>query len=149
VEWFIDGETGLPAEAAEKLKKLVRRTEEGAVIASTLEVTSSAVKPLTPIRLGTSDNFFTDIVSENITIPSKKQAKEEIREVDVNALAAVSLPPPRKYIRRGREELGFIVEEMPSEVRTSQGDIDLKALIAVLAAKVWRLEERVFGGGGM
>jgi hypothetical protein len=148
VEWFIDGETGLPAEAAEKLKKLVRRTEEGAVIASTLEVTSSAVRPLNPIRLGTSDNF-TDIVSENITIPSKKQAKEEIREVDVHALAAVSLPPPRKYIRRGREELGFIAEEMPSEVRTSQGDIDLKALIAVLAAKVWRLEERDFGGGGV
>ncbi|MEM1937967.1 MAG: hypothetical protein QXX49_07405 [Candidatus Caldarchaeum sp.] len=163
--WWIDGETGLPEEAARRLKErlavleaekaelrrrldsVARETEEGVVVGASLVVGPDAVKPLSPASLGTSSNYFNDVVSSNITIPSKTSGKTNIVEADVSQLAAAPLPTPKHYTRQGRRELWFLAEEMPAEVRTSQGDIDLKALIAVLAAKVMRLERIVSGGG--
>jgi len=161
MEWFIDGETGLPAESAEKVKKHleelkkqfqelgIRRTGNGVVIASLIEISADGVKPVNPASLGTSENYFTDIVSANITIPSQQRDKTTVEEVPTETLASIQLPTAKRYVRRGRTELGFIAEEMPAEVKTSQGDIDLKALIAVLAAKITRVEKRLYGGGGV
>ncbi|MCS6783778.1 MAG: hypothetical protein N3H84_04325 [Candidatus Caldarchaeum sp.] len=146
-DWWIDGETGLPQEAAEKLRRklasIVSRTDEGYVLAGAVAFTENSVKPLKPLSLGLSTNYFTDIVSANITIPSKTEEKTDISDAELEALADIRLPSPKKYRRLGREELGFIADEMPAQVKTSHGDIDVKALLAVLVAKVARLEEKV------
>ncbi|MEM1946501.1 MAG: hypothetical protein QXH12_04550 [Candidatus Caldarchaeum sp.] len=147
-DWWIDGETGLPQEAAEKIKKKISSTSEGVLIGEALLIGLDGIKPVKPLSLGSSNQYFLDVVSANITIPSKTDDKSDIVEADMNGLASLRLPTVKKYVRKGRPELGFLAEEMPAEVRTSQGDIDLKALIAVLTAKVKRLEEAVLGGGG-
>ncbi|MEM4281494.1 MAG: hypothetical protein QW470_07325 [Candidatus Caldarchaeum sp.] len=151
LEWWIDGETGLPQETAERLKRklstMIVKTNEGVLVGDVLLVGSEEVRPVKPFSLGSSEQYFLDVVSANITIPSKTTDKSEVEEADMNKLASLRLPTVKKYVRKARSELGFLAEEMPAEVRTSQGDIDLKALIAVLMAKVKRLEEAVLGGG--
>ncbi|MEM4306450.1 MAG: hypothetical protein QXD61_10815 [Candidatus Caldarchaeum sp.] len=167
-EWWIDGETGLPVGTAVKmkqrlaetqrriteleqennmLKQLLRIADDGVVVAEALHIAGDTVKPLYPFSLGTSSNYFHDVVSSNITIPSKTSGKTNIVEADLSQLAATPLPAPKHYTRQGRRELWFLAEEMPPLAKTSQGDIDLKALVAVLAAKVMRLERIVSGGG--
>ncbi|MCS7133578.1 MAG: hypothetical protein NZ921_02100 [Candidatus Caldarchaeum sp.] len=151
MDWWIDGETGLPHEYSEKLRRklasIATQTDDGIVLADALVITDNSVRPVKPLSLGISTSYFTDIVSANITIPSLTESKTSINTVEIDTLASVRLPPPKKYRRFDREELGFIAEEMPEAVKTSHGDIDLKALLAVLVAKVTRLEEVVFGKG--
>ena len=55
------------------------------------------------------------------------------------------LPSPKIYERvegRGGTEIGFIAEELPEFLRRGNG-YDLKALIAILALKVSKLEEEL------
>ncbi|MCS6770064.1 MAG: hypothetical protein NZ570_06485 [Candidatus Caldarchaeum sp.] len=147
-DWWIDGETGLPEEVGEKLRKKFSTSEEGLLVGETLLLGPDTVKPVRPLALGSSHDYFLDIVSANITIPSKAADKTDIVDADMERLAKLRLPVAKRYVRKGRAEVGFLAEEMPAEVLTSQGDIDVKALLAVLAAKVMALERVVYGGGG-
>ena len=80
----------------------------------------------------------------NITIPSLSKFKEGIRDLDPSMLE-IRLPPPRIYERvedGGGMEIGFIAEELPEFLRRGDG-YDLKALVAILALKVSRLEKEL------
>jgi hypothetical protein len=169
MEWFIDGETGLPAEAAEKVKRrfqeyeaeiqrlkdensvlrarvseleaVVRKTETGAVVADiVIEPTLISAMAPNQLNIGTPENYVADVIVGNITIASSRVLKKEVRDVSDSELD-VELPRPKKYKRdeNSPEELGFVAEEMPESVRRP-GGYDLKAVVAILAYKVSRLE---------
>jgi cell division septum initiation protein DivIVA len=157
MDWFIDGETGLPAEAAEKVKRrfqeyeaeiqrlkdensvlrarvsefesVVRKTEKGAVVADVV-IEPTRISATAPNRLviGSPENYVADVIAGNITIASSRGLKKEIRDVSDSELD-VKLPRPKKYRRDADspEELGFVAEEMP--------------VVAILAYKVSRLEK--------
>jgi hypothetical protein len=170
MDWFIDGETGLPAEAAEKVKRrfqeyeaeiqrlkdensvlrarvseleaVVRKTETGAVVADVV-IEPTRISATAPNRLviGSPENYVADVIAGNITIASSRGLKKEVRDVSDSELD-VELPRPKKYRRDADspEELGFVAEEMPESVRRV-GGYDLKAVVAILAYKVSRLEK--------
>jgi len=93
------------------------------------------------MRIGDQDGYLNDVVTANITIPSLGRLKRNVRELDPKLLE-LELPAPKIYERaEGREgvEIGFMVEELPEILRRGDG-YDLKALVALLAWKVRRLE---------
>jgi hypothetical protein len=165
----IDNETGLPLEAAEKVKRrfqeyeaeiqrlkdennvlrarvseleaVVRKTETGAVVADVvIEPTRISATAPNTLVIGSPENYVADIITGNITIASSRATKTSVRDVS-DAELDVELPRPKKYRRDagGPEELGFVAEEMP-EIIKRVGGYDLKAVVAILAYKVSRLE---------
>jgi hypothetical protein len=181
---WIDGETGLPLEIAEKIKARFKILEDenarlrmenevlkqriGEIEAGALgirkvadesgerielapggdfitQLTSDGVlKPIQPnvLRIGDGDAYLNDVVTANITVASSIKDKKDIADVDFSGIV---LPRPKKYKRakgREREEIFFLVEEMPSILRAGDG-IDLKALIAFMAWKLNQLEQEV------
>ena len=111
------------------------------------ELTSDGVlKPMEPnvLKIGDDEEYLNDVVTANITIPSAAEFKENIRELDPSLLD-VELPSPKVYERaegRGGVEIGFLAEELPEFLRRGRG-YDLKALIAILALKVSRIEQEL------
>ena len=111
------------------------------------QLTSDGVlKPVEPniLRVGDDENYLNDVVTANITIPSLSKFKEGVRDLDPSMLE-IRLPSPKIYERvegRGGVEIGFIAEELPEFLRRGDG-YDLKALVAILALKVSRLEEEL------
>ena len=109
------------------------------------QLTSDGVlKPIEPnvLRIGAQENYLNDIVTANITIASSAKSKGDVREPDPSMLS-VKLPTPKIYERiEGRKEveIGFIAEELPEFLRRGDG-YDLKALVAILAWKITKLEE--------
>ena len=82
------------------------------------------------------------MVTANVTITSLSEFKENVQELDPELLD-VKLPTPKMYERKqGRKgvEIGFIAEELPEFLRRGSG-YDLKALVALLAWKVTKLED--------
>ena len=169
MEWFIDGETGLPAEAAEKVKRrfqeyeaeiqrlkdensalrarvselelVVRKTDTGVVISDVvIEPTRISATAPNKLVIGSPENYVADVFTGNVTIASSLTTKTSVRNVS-DAELDVELPRPKKYRRdeNSPEELGFVAEEMPESVRRP-GGYDLKAVVAILAYKVSRLE---------
>jgi hypothetical protein len=166
----IDNETGLPAEAAEKVKRrfqeyeaeiqrlndennvlrarvseleaVVRKTETGAVVADVvIEPTRISATAPNQLNIGTPENYVANVFTGDITIASSLETKTSVRDVS-DAELDVELPRPKKYRRDANspEELGFVAEEMPESVRR-RGGYDLKAVVAILAYKVNRLEK--------
>jgi hypothetical protein len=166
----IDNETSLPLEAAEKVKRrfqeyeaeiqrlkdennvlrarvselaaVVRKTETGAVVADVvIEPTRISATAPNKLVIGSPENYVADVIAGNITIASSRGLKKEVRDVS-DAELDVELPRPKKYRRdeNSPEELGFVAEEMPESVRRL-GGYDLKAVVAILAYKVSRLEK--------
>jgi hypothetical protein len=125
----IDNETGLPLEAAEKVKRRFQEYEA--------EIQ----------RLKDENNVLRARVSELEAVVRKTETGVvvadvvEVRDVSDSELD-VELPRPKKYRRdeNSPEELGFVAEEMPESVRRV-GGYDLKAVVAILAYKVSRLEK--------
>jgi hypothetical protein len=125
----IDNETGLPLEAAEKVKRRFQEYEA--------EIQ----------RLKDENNVLRARVSELEAVVRKTETGVvvadvvEVRDVSDSELD-VELPRPKKYKRdeNSPEELGFVAEEMPESVRRV-GGYDLKAVVAILAYKVSRLEK--------
>jgi len=111
------------------------------------ELTSDGVfKPIEPnvLKIGDDEAYLNDVVTANVTIASASSSKENIRELDPSMLD-IKLPSPKIYQRvegRGGTEIGFIAEELPEFLRRGNG-YDLKALIAILALKVSKLEEEL------
>ena len=169
MEWFIDGETGLPAEAAEKVKRrfqeyeaeiqrlkdenntlrarvselesVVRKTDTGVVISDVvIEPTRILATAPNTLVIGSPENYVADVFTGNVTIVSSLTTKTSVRDVS-DAELDIELPRPKIYRRdeNSPEELGFIAEEMPRNVRRV-GGYDLKAVVAILAYKVSRLE---------
>jgi hypothetical protein len=170
VEWFIDGETGLPAEAAEKVKRrfqeyeaeiqrlkdentmlrarvselesVVRKTDTGVVISDVvIEPTRISATAPNQLVIGSPENYVADVFTGNVTIASSQETKTSVRDVS-DAELDVELPRPKKYRRdeNSPEELGFVAEEMPESVRRV-GGYDLKAVVAILTYKISRLEK--------
>jgi len=113
-----------------------------------LEITSQGeLKPVDPnaLRIGTPESYVHEIVAANVTIPSRRDDKEEIREVTEEEAKSTSLPSVIRYRRKhgkAREEIGFDLDTTPDIVKTDAG-IDLKALVALLTLRVRALEREV------
>ncbi len=166
---YIDGETGLPVETAERVKARLRAYEEEiqrlrienqglrtriASLETIFEKTGDGVKisgiKLAPtminaespntLTLGDPENYLADIKTANITIASTKDGKREVTDLSDEELE-ISLPRPKKFKRVGSDvyEIGFISEELPA-ILQRDGGYDLKALVAVLA---YRLEKHL------
>ena len=111
------------------------------------KLTSDGVfKPIEPniLKIGDDEAYLNDVVTANVTIASASSSKENIRELDPSMLD-IKLPSPKIYQRvegRGGTEIGFIAEELPEFLRRGKG-YDLKALLAILALKVSKLEEEL------
>ncbi len=104
------------------------------------------LKPIAPniLKVGDDENYLNDVVTANVTVASLSKSKENIRDLDPKLLK-IKLPAPKMYERvesKGGMEIGFIAEELPEFLRRGDG-YDLKALVAVLALKVSRLEEKL------
>jgi len=112
------------------------------------QLTSDGVlKPIKPniLKIGDDENYLNDVITANVTIASLSKFKENIRELDPSMLE-IELPTPKIYERaegRKEAEIGFIAEEMP-EILRRNGGYDLKALIAILAWKIKRIESLLF-----
>jgi len=109
------------------------------------QLTSDGVlKPVEPnvLRIGDQENYLNDVITANVTIASSAGSKGMVRELDPSLLS-VKLPTPKIYERmEGRKEveIGFIAEELPEFLRRGDG-YDLKALVAILAWKITKIEE--------
>ena len=157
-----DAETGLPLEATLKLKQKVtawtgvRRVEDenGSRVQiapageSIAEITAEGeLKPVEPnvLRIGTPESYVHEVITANITIPSRPEGKKGIRRVPESEAKGVNLPTVITYTRtegRRREELGFDLDSAPDLVK-AEGGIDLKALVALLVLKVQALEKEI------
>lgn len=157
-----DARTGL---TEEELKALLERTsielgvrrtvdESGARIGLApagepiAELTSDGVlRPIEPnvLRIGTSESYVHEVVTANVTIPSRMDDKENVREVSEDEARQAPLPRVIRYRRkigRQREEMGFELETAPDVIK-AEGGIDLKALVALLVLRVQALEHEV------
>lgn len=145
-DWWIDGETGLPQEAAEKIKKKFQRVEnETQLLAQKVSSVEDRVKIIefggAGYTVGSAANPLSDVITENITIISEKERKTDVREIDDEELE-VELPRPKAYKIDDREFIGFIAEEMPDKIKTEQG-YSLNMLITLLVYKIQKLEKEV------
>lgn len=110
-----------------------------------MQLTSDGVlKPIEPniLRIGDQENYLNDVITANITIPSLPRSKENVEDLDPSLLD-IELPAPKIYERsegRREKEIGFMVDELPEILRRGDG-YDLKALVAILAWKIQRLEK--------
>ncbi|MEM0349374.1 MAG: tail fiber domain-containing protein [Candidatus Caldarchaeum sp.] len=142
-------ENTLLKERVQLLETVVQKTVDGALVAN-VKITPSRIEAQQPytLTIGSTDNPAADIIIANITISSKSSDKTDVSEVDEQVLAALQLPKPKRYRRAGRWEIGFLAEEMPDILKTSEGGLDFKALVTYLAVKLMFLERVVLGGGG-
>ncbi|MEM4497313.1 MAG: hypothetical protein QW692_00620 [Nitrososphaerota archaeon] len=129
---IIDDETGLPLEAAEKIKKRLQSVEDRVKVIEVGEM---------GYALGSPENPVADVIAENITIVSEKKLKTDIRELKDEELD-LPLPKPKAYKINGKELIGFMAEEMPEKIKTP-GGYSLNMLIALLAYKINKLEQEI------
>jgi len=112
------------------------------------EITAEGeLKPVEPnvLRIGTPESYVHEIITANITIPSRPEDKEGVRPVPESEAKRMNLPAVIRYRRRSgrpREELGFDLDSAPDLVK-AEGGIDLKALVALLVLRVRALEREV------
>lgn len=138
---YIDPETGLPEMAAEKIKPRLQLLEtriEG------LENKTSIINvSKTATSVGTPDQPVSQVVTADLTIVSRVEKKKDIREARDDELD-LPLPRPKAYRIEGVEGelIGFIESELPEALR-KPGGYSLNALVAILAYKVTKLEERL------
>lgn len=130
---YVDPETGLPLEAAEKIKPRIRKLEEKTGVISLSDTGAS---------IGTAEAPASDIVTLNVTIISSKEAKTEIRELTPEELD-MKLPTPKVYkLEDGRKLIGFVEDELPVALRKPCG-YSLNEVVAILSYKVINLERRL------
>jgi hypothetical protein len=145
--------TGLPPEAEEAIKSLIGVSVEGDRIVFSIngiriaELTADAilgaVAPNT-LSLGDHENYLHSITVANVIIPSRPETKKNIRSLSADD--APPLPDVIEYERaegKGGREVGFDSETAPDLVKTPEGGIDLKAVLALLALHLVRLERRL------
>ena len=158
---------GIPLEAAEKLLGLnssigklmegglgVRKDEgyvEIMVEGPAVRFTQTSLIPIHPnvYSIGDGGNYFSDVVSANLTISSLAGWKRGVRPADPT-LWDIPLPQPKAYTRvwrlggriMEREEIGLVAEELPPHLRTA-GGYSLNILTTILVGKIGRLEEEV------
>jgi hypothetical protein len=157
-----DAETGLPLDTALKLRQKVvewtgvRRVadENGSRVQIApagepiAEITAEGeLRPVEPnvLRIGTPESYVHEIITANVTIPSRPEDKEGVRPVPESEAKSVNLPAVIRYRRksgRPREELGFDLDSAPDLVKV-EGGIDLKALVALLVLRVQALEKEI------
>lgn len=158
----VDAETGLSEEELGALEEKVaawtgvRRVadENGNLVqiapaeGPVAEITAEGeLKPVEPnvLRIGTPESYVHEIITANITIPSRPEDKEGVRPVPESEAKRMNLPAVIRYRRRSgrpREELGFDLDSAPDLVK-AEGGIDLKALVALLVLRVRALEREV------
>ena len=117
---------------------------EEPVVEVTAEGELKSVEP-NVLRIGTPESYVHEIVAANITVPSRREDKVDVRPVPEDEAKNVDLPAVIRYSRkagRQREEIGFDLETAPDVVKAGEG-IDLKALVALLVLRVRMLEREV------
>ena len=153
-------------EHADKITALDTKTTEIANAVDNLQVRTASIEPtadgvkivnvvfspdrIAPespnvLRIGTPESYVHEIITANVTIPSRRDDKEEIREVTEEEAKSTSLPSVIRYRRKhgkAREEIGFDLDTAPDIVKTDAG-IDLKALVALLVLRIRSLEREV------
>jgi hypothetical protein len=157
-----DAETGLPLDTALKLRQKVvewtgvrrvadengSRVQIAPVGEPIMEITAEGeLRPVEPnvLRIGTPESYVHEIITANVTIPSRPEDKEGVRPVPESEAKSVNLPAVIRYRRksgRPREELGFDLDSAPDLVKV-EGGIDLKALVALLVLRVQALEKEI------
>jgi hypothetical protein len=157
-----DAETGLPLDVSQKLKQMIaertgvrRVTDENGnrvQIAPSeepvAEITAGGeLRPVEPnvLRIGTPESYVHEIITANVTIPSRPKDKEGVRPVPESEAKRMNLPAVIRYRRksgRPREEVGFDLDSAPDLVKV-EGGIDLKALVALLVLRVQALEKEI------
>jgi len=112
------------------------------------EITAEGeLRPVEPnvLRIGTPKSYVYEVITANITIPSRPEGKEGVRPVPESEARGMNLPTVVRYRRksgRPREEVGFDLDSAPDLVKV-EGGIDLKALVALLVLRVQALEREV------
>ncbi|MEM0382409.1 MAG: hypothetical protein QW580_07125 [Nitrososphaerota archaeon] len=145
---WIDAETGLPLEVAEKIKPRIIKLEADISsikpLVEALEQKTGIIQPSdSGVNVGTPENPAANVVAENVTVVSAEERKISIREPGEEELD-LPLPRPKAYMFKGRGEefIGFIVNELPPRLQRP-GGYSLNELVAVLAYKVAKLERRL------
>jgi hypothetical protein len=136
--------TGVRRVADENGSRVQIAPAEGPVAEITAE---GELRPVEPnvLRIGTPESYVHEIITANITIPSRRDDKEGIRRVTEEEAKSMDLPAVIRYRRksgRPREEVGFDLDSAPDLVKV-EGGIDLKALVALLVLRVRALEREV------
>ncbi|MDW8041754.1 MAG: hypothetical protein RMJ75_02985 [Nitrososphaerota archaeon] len=134
---YLDEETGLPLEAAEKLKSRIRRLETKTEV---IRVDEGG-----RIAIGSVDYFPVEIVTADLTVISRRDLKKNPQKLDESELA-IALPEPKRYVINGKTVIGFLDDELPALVRT-EGGYSLTALVALLIHKVNELETLIKQSG--
>ena len=153
-------------EHADKITALDTKTTEIANAVDNLQVRTASIEPtadgvkivnvvfspdrIAPespnvLRIGTPESYVHEIITANVTIPSRRDDKEAIREVTEDEIKSVDLPAVIRYRRTvgtQREEIGFDFDTAPELIKTDAG-IDLKALVALLVLRIRSLEREV------
>jgi hypothetical protein len=112
------------------------------------EITAEGeLRPVEPnvLRIGTPESYVHEVVTANVTIPSRPEDKEGVRPVPESEAKRMNLPAVIRYRRtvgKPREEVGFDLDSAPDLVKV-EGGIDLKALVALLVLRVRALEREV------
>jgi hypothetical protein len=112
------------------------------------EITAEGeLKPVEPnvLKIGTPESYVHEIITANITIPSRPEDKEGVRRITEREAKDVDLPAVIRYRRKSgkrREEIGFDLDSAPDLVK-AEGGIDLKALVALLVLRVQALEKEI------
>jgi hypothetical protein len=158
----VDAETGLSEEELRALKEKVAawtgvrgvadesgdRVQIAPAGEPIAEITAEGeLRPVEPnvLRIGTPESYVHEIITANITIPSRPEDKEGVRRITEREAKDVNLPAVIRYRRRSgrrREEVGFDLDSAPDLVK-AEGGIDLKALVALLVLRVRALEREV------
>jgi hypothetical protein len=136
--------TGVRRVADENGSRVQIAPAEGPVAEITAE---GELRPVEPnvLKIGTPESYVHEVVTANVTIPSRPEDKEGVRPVPESEAKSVNLPAVIRYRRksgRPREELGFDLNSAPDLVKV-EGGIDLKALVALLVLRVRALEREV------
>jgi hypothetical protein len=136
--------TGVKRVADENGSRVQIAPAEGPIAEITAE---GELRPVEPnvLRIGTPESYVHEVVTANITIPSRPEDKEGVRAVPESEAKRMNLPAVIRYRRksgRPREEVGFDLDSAPDLVKV-EGGIDLKALVALLVLRVQALEREV------
>jgi hypothetical protein len=136
--------TGVRRVADENGSRVQIAPAEGPVAEITVE---GELRPVEPnvLRIGTANSYVHEVVTANITIPSRPEDKEGVRPVPESEAKRMNLPAVIRYMRKSgkrKEEVGFDLDSAPDLVKV-EGGIDLKALVALLVLRVRALEREV------
>lgn len=123
---IVDRETGLPLEAAKRLRQLEMKTEP------------IRIDEDSKTSIGSPEQPVAQVIASEITITSLRELKTGIHELTESELD-IQLPAPKSYKIDGREKIGFIEDELPEKIRRP-GGYSLDELVAILAYKVSKLE---------